>query len=508
MSPEVFIAYAREDARAAEAVVGYLQGTGLHCWYDVDLVPGTPEWEAEIERAISVVLISPPSVISKHVKAEFSLARDRDKAIIPFFLAEEVELPNGWGLRLALHQYLSASPSLEAALPRLAEAVWRVVDHHRHPQAYQNEEEVRKRANFHLEPRFTDNPAGLFLGENDHSVTVIEDGAFVMTSKPGASPGYRLDMPLLTDFVLEARLRKIHGPDDEGHWFGFFFGEPYPEQLYEFLINGQKTVKITKHVNRRWQELARHQEVRPLNAGSAQNLLKIIRKGDACHIMVNGLQVLSVIDGDIRAGRLGLVMGPDLRVAYQDLRLAGSDLNKLFQAALWHLGKLDARMGRQLLRKVVAGDPSHAQAVHLLGEFRPDYRDSILITIGHKVLPQLNDGAAAAKLRQEINRRGGEHELRVAGIVTDTALGGEERYLKCPVITIGGPRINAITAALAKELPHDAVSTETRHIQHEIDHGDRRVALWGDGAAETAQAVELFIASGLLDRFLKLIWRK
>jgi hypothetical protein len=516
MTPEVFIAYAREDAGDAETIVRHLQGTGLKCWCDVHLIPGTPEWEAEIERAIkatlvSVVLISPHSVASRHVKAEFSLARDRDKEIIPLFLAEQVELPDGWGLRLTLHQYLCASPSLEAALPPLADAVWRVVDRHRHPAAYHDEAEVLKRANYHIEPKFAEDALGLFLGENAHSVAVIEDGAYVMASKPGAYPGYRLNIPRLTEFVLEARLTKLDGPDDEAHWFGFFFGEPFPKNFHEFLINGQGTVRITKHLNRQWHELGRHQGVRQLNRGNAPNTLKIIRQGGSFHVLVNGLHAHSITDGDVRMGALGLLMGPDLRVAFQDVHLSGFDLDKIFKSALWHLGTLDARRGRQLLQQVLEFDPQHRQAARLLQQPRLDYRDSILIVIGHKMLPQIQDSIPAARLREEINRRGKSHATRFAAVVTDTGLLAEEKYLKCPVIAIGGYNANKITADLRSSLPRDAGSTETMHIQHDLDKQDRRVLLWGSGPTgdlETGRAVEVFMTSGLLDSFLDLIWGK
>jgi hypothetical protein len=513
MTPEVFIAYARKDAKAAETVVSYLKDTGLKCWCDVHLIPGTPEWEAEIERAIkatlvSVVLISPHSVTSRHVKAEFSLARDRDKEIIPLFLAEQVELPNGWGLRLALHQYLCASPSLEAALPQLADAVWRVVDRHRHAAAYLDEAEVQKRANFSWQARFTEDTGGLQVGESENGFTTIEDGAYVMASKAGAYLGSMLhSLPLATEFIVEARLSKSAGLDDQ--WFGIEFGEPWPQNYYQFLINGQQSVRIAKHWNQEWIELARHEGVRQLNPGNARNIIKIIRRGASLHVLVNGLHAQSVSDGDVQVGALGLVVGWDLRIAFQEVQLSGLDLDRIFKSALWHLGKLDARRGRQLLQQVLEVDPHHLQATRLLQQPRLDYRDSILIVIGHKMLPQIQDSIPAARLKEEINRRGRPHPLRFASIVTDTGLLAEEKYLKCPVIAIGGYNSNKITADLRSSLPHDACSTEAMHIQHDLDKKDRRVLLWGSGPTgeiETGRAVEVFMTSGLLDRFLDLIW--
>lgn len=86
--------------------------------------------------------------------------------------------------------------------------------------------------------------------------------------------------------------------------------------------------------------------------------------------------------------------------------------------------------------------------------------------------------------------------------MTDTALLDETLYLACPVIAIGGSVVNKVTAILEKELLRDSMSTERMSIHHNMAGGDRRMAVWGPDAGGTADAVELLIASGLLDRFL------
>src|SRR4030042_4246472 len=225
MEYEVFIAYAHEDIKAAQSVVEYLAAAGLPCWGDGRLVPGTPEWEAEIERAIRhtgvfIALISPHSVMSRHVKTEMTLAGNAGKAIIPVFLSEHVDLPNGWGYRLALHQHLYALPSLEAVMPKLAARLGQVLDSHRPAAAYRDEKEVRQRANFSWQTRFAEDTAGLYVGESEGGFTSIEDGAYVMASKSHAYLGSMIHaLPSLTEFILEARLTKLSGPHDQG--FGF-----------------------------------------------------------------------------------------------------------------------------------------------------------------------------------------------------------------------------------------------------------------------------------------------
>ncbi|NIR00668.1 MAG: hypothetical protein GTN78_10785 [Gemmatimonadales bacterium] len=64
-----------------------------------------------------------------------------------------------------------------------------------------------------------------------------------------------------------------------------------------------------------------------------------------------------------------------------------------------------------------------------------------------------------------------------------------------------------MTRRLRDELPRDReVSTDEILIYHDIEHGERRVALWGQNTRTDMEAVELFISSGLLDRFLAMVW--
>jgi hypothetical protein len=84
-----------------------------------------------------------------------------------------------------------------------------------------------------------------------------------------------------------------------------------------------------------------------------------------------------------------------------------------------------------------------------------------------------------------------------------------EVYLECPLIAIGHPDWTAMTTRLKDELPRDReVSTDEIRIYHDIEHGERRVALWGQNTKTDMDAVELFISSGLLDRFLAMVWEE
>jgi hypothetical protein len=125
---DVFISYSRNDSQAAEAVERRLQASGLSCYRDTKLTPGTPAWEEEIGRALGecavvVLLLSPSSAASRFVRRELALADDDGKGCVPVHLARDLLLPAGIRLRLATHQRLHAEPSLEAVLESLERAV-------------------------------------------------------------------------------------------------------------------------------------------------------------------------------------------------------------------------------------------------------------------------------------------------------------------------------------------------------------------------------------------------
>jgi hypothetical protein len=66
-----------------------------------------------------------------------------------------------------------------------------------------------------------------------------------------------------------------------------------------------------------------------------------------------------------------------------------------------------------------------------------------------------------------------------------------------------------LTSEFKDQLKTDTlISNRGALIQHDIDGGAKRVALWGRLHEDTSAAVRLFVSSGLLDRFLKMLWRK
>lgn len=61
-----------------------------------------------------------------------------------------------------------------------------------------------------------------------------------------------------------------------------------------------------------------------------------------------------------------------------------------------------------------------------------------------------------------------------------------------PVISIGGPGVNALTAALADKLPSVFVIDDVMMVQMDPECADLSVCCWGVGPTETAGALDVF----------------
>jgi TolB protein len=126
-SSNFFMSYSREDANLQKRVAAGLRERDINIWVDVEnLIPGSPAWEREIERAIRsaagiVVLLSPPANNSEWVRREISFAEDNGKRIFPVLVHgdEDDSIP----LRLASHQRVDLRRDFNDGLDELAYAL-------------------------------------------------------------------------------------------------------------------------------------------------------------------------------------------------------------------------------------------------------------------------------------------------------------------------------------------------------------------------------------------------
>jgi hypothetical protein len=135
-----------------------------------------------------------------------------------------------------------------------------------------------------------------------------------------------------------------------------------------------------------------------------------------------------------------------------------------------------------------------------------DLRSTVLIVVGHGILPEEEDRPFAYDLKRAINARAGGSQGRAGVVVTDVWIMNQDLEEFFPAIAVGNPTVNAFTAQLYEDLPLAWSRGEDAFIQ--VATQEKRAAVWGMDHAATREAVELFVKDGHLERFLDLVWRR
>jgi hypothetical protein len=510
---DVFIGYSRRDSASAAAIQAALEQAGVRCYRDVTDIADSDEWRAAISAAISeshvfLALISKDSLASPYAGREMALAFDAGKRLMPVLLAvPETAIAGDVGFFIRGLQYIYARPTLKLALPGIVSTAVRLVDQSKYKTAYEAEKRVKSRANLTVSLDFGADRMGLPIGVLDAGTARLERGVWIGTAKPGEYFGHHLDkMPEATEFVVEVRIQKLDGPDDD--WFGLEFGQSWPGDYFQFALNGNGSFKFAKRVNETWREEFRVDNLPAAEIGGRPNLLKVVRCEKSIHVFVNQLHAATLEDGDVGTGRLGVLIGKGMQVGFSKLQIHAVDPARLFTHAMDLWNRLEMREARGLLGYLsrFGSGEQMASASELLCQVWPDRHETVLIVIGALMDALLHDQAPAETLREFVNRKGDKTGHRWATVVTDAALLDEPKYLDCALIALGGPLANRITADLQPHLTIDPACAGRLMVQHHMESGDRRLAVWGPTVKDTANAADFLISSGMMDRFLKLIW--
>ena len=101
-----FISYSRANKDFALKLAKELRASGFNIWVDVLDIPTGSRWDDEVEKALEsseifMVILTPASITSEHVKDEIGYAIDTGKHILPVLL-ENAKVP----LRLRRFQYV------------------------------------------------------------------------------------------------------------------------------------------------------------------------------------------------------------------------------------------------------------------------------------------------------------------------------------------------------------------------------------------------------------------
>lgn len=128
----VFMSYSRRDDIVMRRIVTFLRIQGIQVWVDNEkLIPGTPIWEEEIERAIKsapaiVVVLSPDSKSSEWVRREISLADQYRKRVFPVLVRGDEE--SSLSLRLIGRQFVDVRKDEAAGLKSLTTSLVRYLE--------------------------------------------------------------------------------------------------------------------------------------------------------------------------------------------------------------------------------------------------------------------------------------------------------------------------------------------------------------------------------------------
>ena len=127
MTGHVFMSYSRKDEAVMRRVATFLRKQGISVWVDNEkLVPGTPIWEEEIEKAIRgssavIVILSPDSKNSVWVRREISFAEQYRKRIFPVMVAGDED--SSITLRLITNQYVDIRKDEISGIQTLGTAI-------------------------------------------------------------------------------------------------------------------------------------------------------------------------------------------------------------------------------------------------------------------------------------------------------------------------------------------------------------------------------------------------
>ena len=136
-----------------------------------------------------------------------------------------------------------------------------------------------------------------------------------------------------------------------------------------------------------------------------------------------------------------------------------------------------------------------------------DTDETVLIVTGSDLPAEMNDRPIAYRLKAEIDRIGAGRAFRGATVVADRWYADNRIFHLCPVVAVGGPGVNAVAAALVKELPVLVQQDDRIFVQGAWDGEHQRASLWGVDRVATARAVQVFLAEGHCAAFLGRAWR-
>jgi hypothetical protein len=137
-----------------------------------------------------------------------------------------------------------------------------------------------------------------------------------------------------------------------------------------------------------------------------------------------------------------------------------------------------------------------------------DLNRLVWIVVGVQLAAELGDRALAYRIEQQLREKLDAGADDVGGrlspaVISDVYYLNSEEAQSRPVISVGGPGVNALTAQLINVLPTVVAIENTLVIQMDLEMADPRAAVWGMDHLQTVKAAELFVEKGYLEIFAR-----
>ena len=138
-----------------------------------------------------------------------------------------------------------------------------------------------------------------------------------------------------------------------------------------------------------------------------------------------------------------------------------------------------------------------------------DVNQTLLIVVGTDIKPEEADRPLAYRIQEAVTAspKFGDHPFRKCLVISDALYKHNKIIQICPTIAIGGPGVNSAAAELVEKLPVYLSKDNRYFIQLDKEYADPRISIWGMDRVSTKEAVDTFIANGILDDFLAAVWK-
>lgn len=135
--------------------------------------------------------------------------------------------------------------------------------------------------------------------------------------------------------------------------------------------------------------------------------------------------------------------------------------------------------------------------------------NGLLIITGSTPRAEQADRPLAYDLKGKIDALFGKRDIECNVVVMgDLWYLNSEPLQKLPMISIGGPGVNAVSAHLYNKLQNYLVIDDTLLIQMDPGLKDLRVSIWGMNHETTVSALEMFVNNKCLERFMDAVIRR